>query len=92
MVEVKHEYSSNMTIKLFIKFTRKIMEENLDGVEFFAFIFLHSELLALVVVFVAVVFSLNSLSSFSSLPLLWVLCLTQWDHYALIKTGCSFYN
>lgn len=70
----------------------KIREEHLDSVEFFALVFLNSELLALIVIFIAVVFSLNSLSSFSSLPLLWVLCRTHWDHYTLVKARCSFHN
>lgn len=67
-------------------------KKNLDSVEFFALIFLYSEFLALIIVFISVVFSLDALSSFSSLPLLWVLCITHWDHDTSKKASGSFHD
>lgn len=71
---------------------KKGRKKNLDSVEFFALIFLYSELLALIVVFISIVFSLDALSSFSPFPLLWVLCIRHWDHYTSAKANCSFNN
>lgn len=67
-------------------------KKNLDGVEFFALIFLYSELLALIVVLISVVFSLDALSSLPSLPLLWVLCITHWDHDTSERASGSFHD
>lgn len=54
--------------------TTRVSQTNLNGLEFFAFVFLLPELLSPVVVFSPIVLSLHSLSPLTSLSFLWILC------------------
>lgn len=83
--EPHHSYIQiSRSLNLYCGEGERKLSTNLDGLEFFAFIFLLSELLSAVVLLIPVVLSLHTLSPLSSLPFLRVLCIEQSE---LLSTG-----